>query len=235
MQEKICLPSYVLDSYRTFFHPWHSSFGKRAEVCVLVEQLPNVERTVLSVIPKSLTLFYCCSWRKAWCCCRFQNPEKKPKPYIHEAKILGVGGLVLLSLENLCLVKQSLFVIQERDKACLESSVVINLITIGNKISRFNNAYILYFKSKHLFGKVLGLSKIQWRKVVWKMGRLPSSISSKTGNWTQPNHSVLAVEENSAKNKKMHASLIISEAAPEKSLWILYKVCEGLFIDWMVM
>lgn len=30
----------------------------------------------------------------------------------------------------------------------------------------------------------------------------PSSISSKIGNWTQPNHSVLAVEENSAKNKK---------------------------------
>lgn len=35
-------------------------------------------------------------------------------------KIVGVGGLVPPSFENLCVVRQSLFVIQERDKACLE-------------------------------------------------------------------------------------------------------------------
>lgn len=61
----------------------------------------------------------------------------------------------------LCLVKQSLFVIQERDKACLESSVVINLIAVGNKMSRINNGYILYFKSKYLFGRVYCDSKTQ--------------------------------------------------------------------------
>lgn len=103
-------------------------------------------------LQRALPYFIAAVAGKLQCCCRFQNPENKN--YIHKAKILGVGGLVPLSLENLCLVKQSRFVIQQRDKACLESSVVINLIAIGNKMSRFNNGYILYFKSKHLFEKV---------------------------------------------------------------------------------
>jgi len=81
-----------------------------------------------------------------------QIPENKN--CIRKANIFGVGELVPLSLEHLCLVKQNLFVIQERDKACLEPSVVINLIATGNKITRINSGYILYFKSKHLFGKV---------------------------------------------------------------------------------
>lgn len=42
----------------------------------------------------------------------------------------------------------------DTEKACLESSVVINLIAIGNKMSKLNNSYILYFKIKYLFGKM---------------------------------------------------------------------------------
>lgn len=83
---------------------------------------------------------------------RIHNPENKNCS--HKPKIFMVRGLVPLSLENLCEVKQSLIAIEKRDKVCLESSVVINLIAVGNKMNRFSDGYILYSKNKYLFGKM---------------------------------------------------------------------------------
>lgn len=76
---------------------------------------------------------------------RFQNPENKNA--IIKQKYSW-------SLENPCEVKQSLIAIEERAKVCLGTSVGINWIAVGNKVSRFSGGYIPNFKNKYLFGRM---------------------------------------------------------------------------------
>lgn len=76
---------------------------------------------------------------------RFQNPENKNA--IMKQKYSW-------SLENPCEVKQSLIAIEERAKVCLGTSVGINWIAVGNKVSRFSGGYIPNFKNKYLFGRM---------------------------------------------------------------------------------
>lgn len=83
---------------------------------------------------------------------RFQNPENKNCS--HKPKMFMVRGLVPLSLENLCEVKQSLIAIENRDEVCLKSSAGVTWIAVGHKMSRFSDGYILYSKNKYLFGKM---------------------------------------------------------------------------------
>ena len=68
-------------------------------------------------------------------------------------------------------------------------------------------------------GKCTGTEQNTVMKGSLKMGRLPSSVSSKTGNWIQPKYSVLAVKESSKNRKHM---LILFQKQLQKNLCEYY-------------